>query len=471
MLQGHVGSLGSARRPIALTRLATGSTADRAFVAARVGVPLVGLLAQGWSGLVGLLLLQEAGIWIARRVASDAAFGYRLFVGAFALRAILAAALEVYAETTRGSGGLLLDDTTYDTVAWFLVRIAHGEGLAVFEGHQYFLDSAYPYVMAGIYAVFGHAPLVVKALNCAASALTAVLLAEMARHAFGARLGRLVGLAGAVLPTLVVWGLLMLKEPLVLFAIAIALRSLQVMLQTRWGSGAFANALLVLLAAMAALDDLRLAAMGIVATLAPFVVAAWLAPRIGRRLTVGSGAVVVLALVVTPLAVAVFAPSTRLAQLTHLDVLADTLSLRRTQESATARSGIGDTTPAASDEESPIAAGVSPLSVSQAFGQALLSPAPWQVRSLRDLAASGEMVVWYVLLGGVLLSWKAGPRQPLFAAMLALQGLETWALLAFSEGNVGNLLRHRVMLVPALLVLGVPGVDWAWAALRRRYPA
>ena len=469
MLQGHVGSLGSARRPLARSRLAVGSSVDRALVVARVVVPLSGLLAQGWAGLIGLLLLQEVGIWLVGRVADDATFGQRLFVGAFALRAVLAAGVQVYVDATRGGGGLLLDDSTYDTVAWFLVRIAHGEGLAVFEGHQYALDTSYPYLLAGIYAVFGHAPLVARALNCAACAFAAVLLGDIARNAFSARVGRLVGLAGAVLPTMVVWGLLTLKEPLVLFAIAVALRALQVMFGTRPRSGAFANALLALLAAMALMSDLRLAAMGIVATLVPFLAVAWVAPRIGRRVTATAVALVVVALVVTPVAISVWAPDSELAQLTHLDVLADTLSARRTQESATARSGIGDTAaPTPSAEESPIAAGVSPATVGQAFGQALLSPAPWQVTRLRDLAASGEMVVWYVLLAGVLLSWKAGPQQPLFAALLALHGLETWTLLALSEGNVGNLLRHRVMLAPALLVLGVPGVDWAWSALTRR---
>jgi hypothetical protein len=35
-------------------------------------------------------------------------------------------------------------------------------------------------------------------------------------------------------------------------------------------------------------------------------------------------------------------------------------------------------------------------------------------------------------------------------------------VLAASEGNLGNLLRHRVMLAPTLLILGGAGLHWLW---------
>ncbi|MBV9578586.1 MAG: hypothetical protein JO057_08365, partial [Chloroflexi bacterium] len=43
-----------------------------------------------------------------------------------------------------------------------------------------------------------------------------------------------------------------------------------------------------------------------------------------------------------------------------------------------------------------------------------------------------------------------------------------WLILAAVEGNVGNLLRHRMMLDPVLLILGAAGLEWLWVSLRAR---
>jgi hypothetical protein len=91
-----------------------------------------------------------------------------------------------------------------------------------------------------------------------------------------------------------------------------------------------------------------------------------------------------------------------------------------------------------------------------------MAPTPWQASSTLELAASAEMVVWYVLLLASFLAWRAGPRQPLFVIGLIAYGVANWLILAAVEGNVGNLLRHRLMLDPVLLILGAAGLEWLW---------
>jgi hypothetical protein len=108
------------------------------------------------------------------------------------------------------------------------------------------------------------------------------------------------------------------------------------------------------------------------------------------------------------------------------------------------------------------------------LGYALLSPAPWQARSLTELAASAEMPIWYVLLAASCLAWQApvaDPRQRLFLVCLVAYGIANWLVLAASEGNVGNLLRHRLMLDPVLLILGGAGLDWLWSRIVRPFSA
>ena len=103
------------------------------------------------------------------------------------------------------------------------------------------------------------------------------------------------------------------------------------------------------------------------------------------------------------------------------------------------------------------------------LGYALLAPAPWQAHSLTEFGASAEMAVWYVLLGTSCLALVASPRQRLFVACLAVYGIANWLLLAATEGNLGNLLRHRLMLDPILLILGGAGLEWLWVRSGRPF--
>ena len=151
---------------------------------------------------------------------------------------------------------------------------------------------------------------------------------------------------------------------------------------------------------------------------------------------------------------------------------------RRAQEAAAARSQIrpeNDVLTAEGRREIPVAEAVSdatPFSMTDdvlnPLGYALLAPAPWQARSASELAASGEMLVWDILLLASFFAWRLPPRQRLFVACLIAYGIANWLVLAVSEGNLGNLMRHRLMLAPTLLILGSAGIEWLWLNLAPR---
>ena len=52
---------------------------------------------------------------------------------------------------------------------------------------------------------------------------------------------------------------------------------------------------------------------------------------------------------------------------------------------------------------------------------------------------------------------------------LAVYAIANWLVLAASEGNLGNLLRHRLTLDPSLLILGGAGLDWMWVRAGRPF--
>ena len=441
--------------------------------------PLGALVLEGLPALIGAILIQEAALWLARRL-TDGSYqvaGVRLFAAAYGLRVALTLPSHYVAKLGNGNGALFQDDYTYDLVGEWLGRIARGDGLTIFAGHQYLLYGLYDYMLMALYVVFGHTPLLPKLLNGALAALSAVLLMEIGRRAFRPSVGALAGVLAAVLPTLVIWSIVSLKEIPVLFVALLGLRAVQVLVEAPLGSARAANWLVAAAAVLALTFDLRVSVCLIVFGLLVVVLVARM-PHRGRPWLVGLSGLALLVVVVGGLG----ALRGYLSERPPAGVLEDVvlqLRHRRAQEAAAARSQIRSQTDVFTPEgveipEAEAASDARPFDfvsdVIDPLGYALLSPAPWQVRSLRDAAASAEMVAWYALLGLSLFAWRGGPRprgpQRLFVTCLVMYGVANWLVLAASEGNLGNLLRHRLMLTPTLLVLGSAGLVglWSWVA-------
>ena len=68
-----------------------------------------------------------------------------------------------------------------------------------------------------------------------------------------------------------------------------------------------------------------------------------------------------------------------------------------------------------------------------------------------------------------LFAWRTPGIERRFALLLAMYVLGNWLALAAAEGNVGNLLRHRLLLDPALLILGGAGLVWLWERTGRPF--
>jgi 4-amino-4-deoxy-L-arabinose transferase-like glycosyltransferase len=444
----------------------------------RVLVPLGALWIEGVPALIGAVLITEGGIFASRCI-SGRRYGLTLFAAAYALRVGLMYPSHVVAKLGNGNGALFQDDYTYDLVGEWLARIARGDGLTIFAGHQYLLYGLYDYLLMAMYVAFGHTPVLPKLLNAALAALCAVLLMEIARAAFREkRVGLVAGVAAAVLPTTVVWSIVTLKEIPILFVALVGLRALQLLADAPLRSNEAANALVALAAALALSFDLRTTICLILFSLLLLVLLVR-APFRPRRWQLGLSGLALLVLVAGGL----FAFRGYVSERPPAGVLEDLalqLRHRRAQEAAAARSQIRSQTDVftAEGQEIVLAEAVSDATpfnfatdVVDPLGYALLSPAPWQVRSLRDAAASGEMLLWYGLMVASLFAWRLAPRptghQRLFLVCLVLFGVGNWLVLAASEGNLGNLLRHRLMLVPPLVVLSSAGLVWLWPRLSR----
>ncbi len=443
----------------------------------RILLPLGALIVGGPTTFLGILLAQEAGRWLAGRLALDQPFATHLYTGAYAVRALLAIVLYVAYLPGNGDGAVLPDEYSNDIAAQWLVRIAHGEGLALFTAHKHVVDNGYPLLLAGLYAVVGYVPLLPKLLDAVVGGLVAVVVAEIARRAYGGATGRLSGTIAAFLPSLVFWTALALKEAMVLLGAVLALAGTQSLLLHSVPSRRVGNQVVVLVVGLALLADLRapialfvvLAAAGAFALLHLLRHPALGLAMAGVVLVVLVGGIAASRTVARPLATAL---------VERVEATAQGIRHRRGWEAYGARSQLPGAdsvigfTPTDDPSNPDVAYREEPFRWSSdvlgPLAATLLYPLPWEAESLRDLAAAGEMPIWYALLAASLVALARPSRSDGTAYLLVGFGLLTWALLAASEGNVGNLVRHRMLLDPTVVVLGSVGTLRAWAWLARR---
>ena len=102
----------------------------------------------------------------------------------------------------------------------------------------------------------------------------------------------------------------------------------------------------------------------------------------------------------------------------------------------------------------------------------LVTPWPWEMASIGELAFLPEQIIWYVLLlalpAGVAAGWR---RDPAVTALLIGFAIPTAAVIAVTNGNVGTLLRLRGLVMPHLIWIGIFGLlTMAERVLARQRP-
>ena len=334
--------------------------------------------------------------------------------------------------------------------------------------YDYFVASdeygrnSYITLLTGIQILFGPTPYSMRLLNTLLFMSGAILLFRATRSAFG----RLPAFGGLVvmlfLPTLFLWSMSLLKEPLYLFGTALVIT----------GAIGAARAPSVPARAFALLG--AAAGLGIVSGLRPGATALALLGLgcgvVGVVFFSLSARVRIAAAVTATLVICAVAsqPSAQQRMTAALETTAKTHSghvftFGHSYKLLDEGFYFNPVTPAASTMTLTTAeaaryvvrAGVSFISV----------PWPWQLASTRELPYLPEQLLWYAIVAllpiGLVAGWR---RDPIVTSLLAGYTLPTAAALALTNGNVGTLLRLRGMVIPYLVWLSAVGFC---AALQR----
>lgn len=97
---------------------------------------------------------------------------------------------------------------------------------------------------------------------------------------------------------------------------------------------------------------------------------------------------------------------------------------------------------------------------------AWLAPFPWQVGSSLQIMAVPEMLMYYALLPATFLGVKFIIRHKIKeGGILVVYIFIMMLILAFVEGNIGSLFRHRSMVLPFMFIL--VGIGWQIKARKR----
>jgi hypothetical protein len=93
----------------------------------------------------------------------------------------------------------------------------------------------------------------------------------------------------------------------------------------------------------------------------------------------------------------------------------------------------------------------------------LLGPTPWEARSGNARAVIPDMLAWYAMLAAAVVGLAAAARSRWRDLVVPLGFAAGWIVaLALTEGNTGNIYRHRSMFMPFIFLLSSAGLVWLW---------
>lgn len=385
---------------------------------------------------------------------------WSLIVTALVTRLVVIAGLFLLADPAQPYATLFGDEELFKSRAMWVRNIGLGVPISpadMIYSYDPVGRGGYLFFLAYLQALVGFAPYGAHVMNASLYLAGTLVLYRLVRPAYGAVVA-IGGLATLLfLPSLFVWSVSMLKEPMysLVAAIEIVLATLIVRAPRNWQK---VLALAGVIACAALLAGLRTGGA--------------LVPAIGVSIGLVSGYVATRPRALLALAVAV--PLVLVVALTQSSVQDRLLSLAR--ESARYHAG-HVLTPGYSYRlidprfyvEWTTIHTMPPREaaafVVKALGSYFVQPLPWQMSSTSLRAYLPEQVLWYAMILLAPLGLAAGFRiNPVLTGMLAAHAAAVIVLVALNSGNIGTLIRHRGLALPYLVWLSALG---AHEGLRR----
>ena len=405
-----------------------------------------------------------------------------LFFTAYAVRLIAAVVVHPYLVTvttdksgikTGWVGFLFEDDRAYHKVAYSLLEYWTGKEGGVEKSEEYLLR-LYTYMVAWLYmyvrwatpgdlvelskpAAGAIAVMAPKLMNCFIGAISVVPMYALGRELGGDRAGRLVALATAFWPSMILWSVLNLKDILV-----VALIATTMYFAIRFARRPALAVVAGLLISFALMENLRLYVFYAFGWLVP--ISFFLINRAPWKRRLATGLALWAAIVVIMLGMNQGNQWLGLRYLT--DKRVEALYGSAEFGARNAESGI-ELGGRLSRFEGGWAIQMRNIPIVMPY--VLWAPFPWAGLRFRDLAVLPEAIAWYLVQALTIVTLIVYGRtrwREFFLPVVFAGGL----VFVFSiiESNIGTIYRHRVMLFPSAFPLAAMGGLWVWSWWRSR---
>jgi len=373
-----------------------------------------------------------------------------LFLGAFLLRIFLSVLLYNLVFLRNGAG-LFGDGLSYSENGYSILQIwvggVHDVNLISAQMVTKTLSGVvgkYDFWNAMVYFFSGKSPLAVIFINCLAGSLTAIFVFQIAKSLYDVKSAKIAAILTAFWPSLLLWSMQNLKEPISTLLLVVLMWSLLLS-----GRQFRIHLLLFFILASIALREFRnVYFYAFYMMVLPVALVLYGVKKAKAITIITVFAMIILVCLFYDAAwskIAGLIP--RLPREGNVSAI-EWIHTMRTYRTWSAKSAFL----ANFDITQP---GKLFIFAPAALFIALLAPFPWQVGSMLQLMALPEMLIYYSLIPAFIAGIKyimsrAGDNR---GAIVIGYILVMIAILAFLEGNVGTLFRHRAAVLPFMFIL------------------
>lgn len=383
--------------------------------------------------LVLFALVGGIAIWLCVRAlpVQERSWVARWVAVAFALRLAAATAFAAIPQTR-----LFHEDAAgYEWVGMRLARAWQGQGPPLHLLDELSQNYGFPYLAGAIYYVFGQFAPLVAYFNCVIGAITVFMVYRLARQLFHPIVARRAALLTAVVPSMILWSSIAIKDAVMAFLILLGLSSC-VSLKTRFSL----PAVLGIGLSLVLIQPIRFYMLYFLG----FAILASLLIERGAGLVSGVYKQVIIGGVFVGLLVMVGFAGRAQEGL-------ETLSLARVSDF---RHGMAISANSGFNADADVSTtGGALLFLPIGIANLLLGPFPWQFGSLRALMAGPETIYWWLLFPSVLRAmWWMFRKRFADTSPLLLFAITLTAAYALAQGNVGSGFRQRAQIFIVLFI-------------------
>lgn len=317
----------------------------------------------------------------------------------------------------------------------------------------------YLYVMALFYYIFGFSPITVTFINCILGSLIGILFFYVVKYFFNARTARISACFINFFPSLVLWSITNLKDISFIVLTPFFLGALLKLVEQKKFIYLVLTGILIYIQ-----GEIRRNFFGVLLLITTlFIFLSWRI-KLSRKILY---IVIIFAILFSGLAIIHKSPVKILNDAlwniyfthvswfdtpgTNYQLLPDRFYLHCSE---------GDTLTQRNARLFEVPEWYFPIAFIKSWFFYIFFPIPWIIKSKLQLAASGQMLIWYILIPFVIIGIMHGIRTKWLPSALLLSYIFVIAsVLGMTGGNIGALLRHRDIVMPLLLIFASYGID------------